>query len=200
MFGRMINRVVERIRQFYDTPRTFRILGNGGEREFVMYDNRGIAVRPQQGGDGLYEKPVFDIEVRAQKQTVYTRMSQNEMAIQFFQMGVFNPQMADAALKMIDLMDFKDKEKIIQQIKETMLITDQLNRYQELALALTAEHNPEMYEPLLQEIMATDPMAAQTMGARGSLPQPSDNINPRKREAAGVQKARQRSQNASQPQ
>ena len=28
--------------------------------------------------------------------------------------AVFNPQMADQALKMIDLMDFKDKEKIIQ--------------------------------------------------------------------------------------
>ena len=32
-------------------------------------------MRPQQGETDLYEKPVFDIEVRAQKQNVYTRMS-----------------------------------------------------------------------------------------------------------------------------
>ena len=135
-------------------------------------------MRPQQGETDLYEKPVFDIEVRAQKQNVYTRMSQNEMAIQFFTMGVFNPQMADQALKMIDLMDFKDKEKIIQQIKEAMMLTDQLKRYQELALALTAQYNPEMYEPLMQEIMATDPMAAQTMGQPVQPVKKQDNINP----------------------
>lgn len=200
MYGRMIGRVVERIRQFYDTPRTFRILGDSGEQEFVDYDNSGIALRPQQGESELYEKPVFDIEVRAQKQTVYTRMSQNEMAIQFFQMGVFNPQMADAALKMITLMDFKDKEKVTEMIREAMLLTDQLKHYQELALLLTAEHKPEMYEPLLQEIMASDPMAAQTMRSRAAPPRLPDNGDPRKHEAAGVQKARQMVQNSSQPQ
>lgn len=198
MYSRLINRVIERIRQFYDNPRTFRITGDSGEKEFVAYDNSGLAMRPQQGETELFEKPVFDIEVRPQKQTIYTRMSQNEMAIQFFQMGVFNPQMADAALKMLDLMDFKDKEKIIQQIKETMLITDQLKKFQELALALTAQYNPAMYEPLMQEIMATDPMAAQTLGLQGkpaAMPQ-----SEKSKESAGVQKARQRSQNASQPQ
>jgi len=198
MYSRLINRVIERIRQFYDTPRTFRITGDSGEREYVPYDNSGLAMRPQQGETELFEKPVFDIDVRAQKQTVYTRMSQNEMAIQFFQMGVFNPQAADAALKMLDLMDFKDKEKIMQQIKETMMLVDQLKKFQELALALTAQYNPAMYEPLMQEIVATDPMAAQTLGLQGkpaALPQPE-----KPKESAGVQKARQQSQNASQPQ
>jgi hypothetical protein len=200
MYSRLINRVIERIRQFYDAPRTFRIMGASGEKEFVNFDNQGIAMRPQQGETDLFEKPVFDIEVRAQKQNVYTRMAQNEMAIQFFQMGVFNPQMADQALKMIDLMDFKDKEKIIQQIKEAMMLTDQLKRYQELALALTAQYNPQMYEPLMQEIMATDPIAAQAVAQPVQPVKKQDNINPRPNEAGNVAKARAKSQAASQPQ
>ena len=201
MYGRLINRVIERIRQFYDTPRTFRIMGEGNKRKYVSYDNSKLAMRAQQGETDLFEKPVFDVEVRAQKQNVYTRMSQNEMAIQFFSMGIFNPAQADQALKMLDLMDFKDKEKIMASIEEAMLLMDQLKRYQELALALTAQFQPEMYDALTQEIMATDPAAQQT-GMQGQQPpmQQANNLNPKKGEAKNVQKARARSQQASQPQ
>ena len=79
------------------------------------------------------------------------------------------------------------------------MLTDQLKRYQELALALTAQYNPEMYEPLMQEIMATDPMAAQTM-AQPVQVKKQDNINPRPNEAGNVAKARAKSQAASHPQ
>ena len=80
------------------------------------------------------------------------------------------------------------------------MLTDQLKRYQELALALTAQYNPEMYEPLMQEIMATDPMAAQTIAQPVQPVKKQDNINPRPNEAGNVAKARAKSQAASQPQ
>ena len=57
-----------------------------------------------------------------------------------------------------------------------------------------------MYEPLMQEIMATDPMAAQTIAQPVQPAKKQDNINPRPNEAGNVAKAMAKSQAASQPQ
>ena len=71
-YRKIIYMVIELIRQFYDLPRQFRIVGQNGAQEFVSYSNAGI--QPQaQGGveygvDIGYRLPMFDIEVSAQKQ------------------------------------------------------------------------------------------------------------------------------------
>ena len=62
--------------------------------------------------------PIFDIEVTAQKQSPYSKMSQNELALQFYQAGFFNPQMADQALACLDMMDFDRKDFIMQKISQ----------------------------------------------------------------------------------
>ena len=62
--------------------------------------------------------PLFDIEVTAQKQSPYSKMAQNELALQFYNAGFFNPQMADQALACLDMMDFDRKEFIMQKISE----------------------------------------------------------------------------------
>ena len=41
--------VIELIRQFYDEPRKFRILGEKGEQQFATFDNGGMI--PQEGGE-----------------------------------------------------------------------------------------------------------------------------------------------------
>lgn len=110
---------VELIRQFYDTPRCFRILGEGGMARFVQFSNQEI--QPQMQGtdfgvDMGYRVPTFDIEITAQKQSPYSKMSQNELALQFYQAGFFNPSMADQALACLDMMDFDRKDFIIQKI------------------------------------------------------------------------------------
>jgi hypothetical protein len=43
-------------------------------------------------------------------------MSQNELALQFFGAGFFNPQMADQALACLDMMDFDRKHFVMQKI------------------------------------------------------------------------------------
>ncbi len=45
-------------------------------------------------------------------------MSQNELALQFFGAGFFNPQLADQALACIDMMDFDRKDFIMQKIAQ----------------------------------------------------------------------------------
>ena len=118
-FRNVINMVIELIRQFYDMPRSFRIMGDNGAQEFVSYSNAGILPQAQgmeMGVDMGYRLPLFDIEISAQKSSPYSKMSQNELALQFFGAGFFNPQLADQALATLEMMDFDRKEMIMQRI------------------------------------------------------------------------------------
>lgn len=118
-FREVINMVIELIRQFYDAPRSFRIMGDNGAQEFVSYSNAGIAPQAQgmeMGIDLGYRLPLFDIEISAQKASPYSKMSQNELALQFFGAGFFNPAMADQALATLEMMDFDRKDFIMQRI------------------------------------------------------------------------------------
>lgn len=130
-FREVILMVIERIRQFYDLPRRFRILGQSGMEEYVEYTNAGIV--PQQDD----HVPLFDVEVTAQKQSPYSKMSQNELALQFYSAGFFNPQMADQALATLDMMDFDRKQFIMQRIEQngTMLQMIQMLQAQMMGMA-----------------------------------------------------------------
>ena len=116
--------VIELIRQFYDAPRSFRILGPDGAAQYVEYDNRRLqivnnGIDPDLGAQVAdIRKPVFDIEVNAQKQSAYNKMSQNELALQFYQLGFFNPEACDQALACLDMMDFRGKEKVRQRVEQ----------------------------------------------------------------------------------
>ena len=121
-FRKLILHVIELIRQFYDLPRCFRIIGENGVARFVQYSNAGILPQAQggieMGVDMGYRLPLFDVEVTAQKQSPYSKMSQNELALQFYSAGFFNPQMADQALTCLDMMDFDRKQFIMQKIAQ----------------------------------------------------------------------------------
>ena len=118
-FKKVCIMVIELIRQFYELPRCFRILGEQGAQEFVHYSNKGL--KPQYQGVELgvelgYREPLFDIQITAEKSSPYSRLSQNEMALQFFSAGFFNPQLADQALQCLEMMDFERKDFVMQQI------------------------------------------------------------------------------------
>lgn len=123
-FRKITYMIIELIRQFYDAPRSFRIMGENGAQQFVTYDNSGIMPQAQgveMGIDLGYRLPQFDIEVSAQKASPYSKMSQNELALQFFTAGFFNPQLADQALACMEMMDFDRKEFIMQRIMQTAM-------------------------------------------------------------------------------
>ncbi len=113
--------IIELIRQFYDLPRCFRITGQNGLNEFIEYSNSNIQPQNQNiemGVDMGYRIPLFDVEVAAQKQSPYSKLSQNELALQFYGAGFFNPQISDQALACIEMMDFDRKDFVMQKIAE----------------------------------------------------------------------------------
>jgi len=112
--------VIELIRQFYSLPRCFRILGPEGAYSFVSFSNQGLLPRHQGealGVDLLWRTPLFDVTVTAQKQSPYTKMSQNELALQFFGAGFFDPLRAQQALACLDMMDFDRKDMVIAAVR-----------------------------------------------------------------------------------
>ena len=63
-----------------------------------------------------YRVPEFDLEVSAQDENPYKTMEYNQLALQLFQMGFFRADMADQALRCLELMDFKNKDQLMSSI------------------------------------------------------------------------------------
>lgn len=116
-FSDVVTLCIELIRQFYSLPRQFRLLGAMGREEFITYDSRGL--QPQAVDNGVitgYRVPEFDLEVSAQDENPYKTMEYNQLALQLFQMGFFRADMADQALRCLELMDFKNKDQLMSSI------------------------------------------------------------------------------------
>ena len=157
-FAEIVELIIELIRQFYDAPRQFRILGADGAG-FVSYSNAGL--RPV--GEGLappvippsdeggapkgrrerlslpqsapltapssegamvqtiapptpYRLPAFDVKVTAQKRSAYSRLSQNELALQLYRLGLFEPGREQQASECLELMDFDGKDELLRRL------------------------------------------------------------------------------------
>ena len=120
-FRKVCLMAVELIRQFYDLPRAFRILGPQGGVEFITFSN--AALKPQDQGVELgvelgIRTPLFDIEISAEKQSPYSRLSQNEMAMQFYSAGLFDPARSTEALTALDMMDFNGKSALVEKVRQ----------------------------------------------------------------------------------
>jgi hypothetical protein len=150
-------------------------MGQNGAARYVEYSNAGI--KPQFQGvemsvDMGYRLPLFDIEITAQKQSPYSKMSQNELALQFYSAGFFNPQMADQALACLDMMDFDRKQFIMQKISQNGTLYQQLLMCQQqmlmMAQALDQLKGTNMAEQIAAGITggaAPAPMAGGQLGA-----------------------------------
>lgn len=146
-FRKVCELVVEMIRQFYDLPRCFRILGENGSERYVTYSNAGLQEQSQGtefGVDMGFRTPLFDIEITAQKQSPYSRMSQNELALQFFREGFFNPQVSDQALAALDMMDFDRKDFVMQRIAQNAQVYQQTQMMQQMAMMGMADPRAAM--------------------------------------------------------
>lgn len=172
--------VIELIRQFYTEPRCFRITGEMGKREFVQFDNRGIA--PQALGNdfgiALGERlPVFDVTVTASKKSTYSKMAQNELAIQFYQLGFFNPQQADQSITCLEMMDFDGKDKIMQKVQTNGTMYQQLmmmsQQLMQLSTIVAADH-PELQGGLMNQMGQAQIATSQGQPIRGKMSQPTE--------------------------
>ena len=139
-FNKVDTLVMENSRQFYDEPRHFRITGANGADQYVQFDNRHI--REQEvidpvTGEKNFRRPVFDIKITSQKQSPFNKIAQNELAKELYQLGAFNPQMADQSLMMLDMMDFEQKDMIIQKVQQNGTLLQMVQNLTQVALKLS---------------------------------------------------------------
>ena len=172
-YRKLVLMVIELIRQFYTLPRCFRILGENGAQRFVEYSNAGIQPQKQGvdfGTDMGIRVPQFDIEITAQKQSPYSKMSQNEMALQFYSAGFFNPQMADQALACLDMMDFDRKQFIMQKIAQNGGMYQQILMMQQQMLMLAQMVDQSRGSNLAEQIAAGITGGAPVTPIDGAVP------------------------------
>ena len=206
-FRKVVLMMIELIRQFYDLPRCFRIMGENGVARYVAYSNQGIQPQSQGmdfGVDMGVRLPLFDIEITAQKQSPYSKMSQNELALQFFNAGFFNPQIADQALACLDMMDFDRKEFIMQKISQNGGMYQQMMGMQQQMMMLAQMVDQTRGSNIAQQL------AAQFGGGQPVMP--IDGMNPAnvqetealggkegEKESSTTKKARERVANSTDP-
>ena len=197
-YSRMCEMVVELVRQFYDMPREFRILGQDGEEMFVSYSNAGLQPQMQYTDSGIpvgLRKPVFDIKIVPQKRSAYTKMANNDLALQLYGLGFFNPQLADQAVACLTIMDFDSKDELLRIVQRN---GDMYQRYQllvQFAAALAAKYGDAQAMSMLQQLSAV---------GGGVEPQPTmQQAQPVQQDVGGAKgrmdSARQRSRAATMP-
>lgn len=196
--------VIELIRQFYDENRTFRILGENGSMQFVLYNN--ALLKEQATGtdfntNSTFRTPLFDIEVTAQKQSPYSKMSQNELALQFFGAGFFNPQMADQALACLDMMDFDRKDFVMQKIQANGGMYQQMLMMQQqmiqLAQMVDQEKGTNLAEQMVAGMQGGAPMPP--MGGVSTVQTEALGGDPGTAEASNTKRARQQAAETTAP-
>ena len=189
-FRQVVQCVIALIRQFYDGPRQLRVTGAPGEIAYLRFD----------GTKELSQTPVsLDIEVTAQRENPYNRMSYNEMALQFFRLGFFNPELTDQALAALEMMDFKGKEALRRRIEQNGTLRDRLMEARQQLVSLR-----DLIAPAGSvfagegfgdgEHGATDPDfdeagSGKNRSARGPAPAEGE-IRPRMTDALGYEKKR----------
>ena len=169
-YAQIVELCIELIRQFYGLPRSFRIAGRAGAEEYIRFSNAGLCPRPQPFGAAL---PVFDVKVSAQKRNAYSRLSQNELAMELYRMGIFDEGKEQEALSCLRMMEFDGRDELIGRITASMGLReklDELQKYKALALAFARRYRPDMAEGLTGE---SAPLGAPSEAAAAPLDAPS---------------------------
>lgn len=167
-FKKVVELVIELIREFYDEPRCFRITGELGQNEFVDFDNSGLKPQSQGSAFGLdlgSRLPIMDIDIKPQKKNAYSKDAQNQTAINLYNLGFFSPNNADASMACLDMMEFDQIEKVKDKVQQNGLLYQQLMQMQQTLLQLAqivdADHPG-------QNITEQLSMQYQQMGAIGA--------------------------------
>lgn len=93
------------------------------EREFNFFTRRVVVTQDGQAAERTFESAMltrtktmlpieFYVSVRAQQETKYSAMSQNELAMKLLQLGVMKPEQA------VELMVFEGKDQLLKQLRE----------------------------------------------------------------------------------
>ncbi|MCI9625457.1 MAG: hypothetical protein HFI90_01615 [Clostridia bacterium] len=112
-YKQIIYMCISLIRQFFDEDRQIRITGEDGSRKYIKFSNKDLL------GESV-EAPVFDIKILPEKSNPFTRLSQNQMAQEFYNMGMFRPENAKQAIMTLSMMSFEGKDKLIHELEQML--------------------------------------------------------------------------------
>jgi hypothetical protein len=125
-------------------------------------------------------------------------MAQNEMALQFFGRGFFNPQLADQALACLDMMDFERKQFVVQKISQNGTMYQQMMAMQQQMVMLAQMVDQSRGSNIAEQLMAQFTGGAPVTPIDGSM-NAAKNVEKtealggeEKAEASNTKKARQR--------
>jgi hypothetical protein len=122
------------------------------------------------GKDMGFRLPEFDIDVTSEKANPYKKMESNELALNFYNQGFFNPQMTDQALACLSMMDFTKKDEVMNKIRENGTLMEMLVMYQQLALQYAHMVDPMQGEQVAQMILQQSGQPApQQVGGGGMI-------------------------------
>lgn len=183
-YKQVVTLCLELVRQFYDNSRVYRINGDDGKTRYQPFDNSMLRGVPQAvGGVEIGTKePVFDIKIRAHKQSPFARVTQNEMMKEFFSMGFFAPQNATVALCCLEGMEFEGKEMLKKRIEENGTLYTENIQLKQTALELAAIVDADRGTNITQRM-------AQTFGIDASPVMPVSGAQKKVEEAPNVMQA-----------
>ncbi len=160
-FADVVTLCIELIRQFYELPRQFRLLGSMGTEEFISYDYRGLQPRMMDDGVNVsYRVPEFDLEIGAEQESPYRTAEHNQLALQLFQMGFFRDELADQALRCLELMEFKNKDQLARVISNGKTQASEIAALRQQLLQL-AQIVDEVKGTHLAESLTAEPSGGQ---------------------------------------
>ena len=130
-FSQICELCIELIRQFYTVPRTFRVLGEKGEWQYKSFDAELIRRKDKVdfGTSFAGKDPEFDLKVKTYKANPYSRAAQNQDAVNFYNMGFFNPQNDIPSLAALKMLEFEGKEQVIETIQSNGQMNRALTQY-----------------------------------------------------------------------
>ena len=104
-------------------------------------------------------------------------MANNELALQFYNAGFFAPQMADAALACLDMMDFDKRDAVIQKVQQNGTLLQMLQQTQQLALQLANQISPDLAANMAAQFgMAAAPGGPVAMASGGDAQAPAPDL------------------------
>ena len=113
----------------------------------MQFDNS--ALQPQDQGqiplpngevlDLGKREPILDIQIKPQKKSAYSKESQNQTAINLYNMGFFAPNNGDASLACLKMMDFDGVEKIREEVQKNATLFMQVQQLSNILIQIAPD-------------------------------------------------------------
>ena len=120
-------------------------------------------------------------------------MERNELALSFYKLGFFNPEISDQAIACLKMMDFDEKEDVLETVSMNGTLLEKLKAFQQISIALAQRYNDAQALAVIQQNMGAEGVFPQTSGVDAKeAASPGDNTG----EIKQVERARARARNS----